>query len=225
MSEAWNTLRSQIEFFAEPFPESAIAFADEHRAEVTPYLVASIARLAEHPEEDANPDYVLHHYAMHILATWRESAAYAPLVRLGHHADDVVYRLLGDSTTESYGRCLASVCDWNPLPLQGLVEDFAASPWSRNAALDAMLTRVFEGDAAREELIAYLIRLGDAEAARWAGPTCSDCSTPSPQACRKEAQSGSSAAVPPAPTVDRPVPTQTRRWGCSKAAAGWSAEF
>ncbi|MDP2826229.1 MAG: DUF1186 domain-containing protein [Sulfuritalea sp.] len=166
MSDAWNTLRAQIEYFSQPFPEAAIAFADAHREEVTPYLVAAIARLADHPDQGANPDYALHLYAMHLLATWRETAAYAPLVGLGHHSEEVVDRLLGGTVTESYGRCLASVCDGDLGLLQGLVEDETASYWARNAALDAVMTRVFEGDASREELIAYLMRLGDAEAAR-----------------------------------------------------------
>ncbi|MDP1610392.1 MAG: DUF1186 domain-containing protein [Sulfuritalea sp.] len=166
MSDAWNALRAQIEYFSQAFPEAAIAFADAHREEVTPHLVEAIARLADHPDEGVNPDYALHLYAMHILAAWRETAAYAPLVRIGHHSEEVVDQLLGGTVTESYGRCLASVCDGNLGLLQGLVEDEAASYWARNAALDAVMTRVLEGDASRDELIAYLMRLGDAEAAR-----------------------------------------------------------
>lgn len=166
MSDAWNTLRSQIEFFSKPFPEEAIGIANVHRAEVTPFLVESIARVAENPALGEDPDYVLHLYAMHLLATWRETSAYAPLVRLGHHPEEVVEQMLGDAVTESYGRCLASVCDGDLSPLRGLVEDAGAAHWARNAALDALLTRVLEGDAARDDLIAYLMRLGDAEAAR-----------------------------------------------------------
>lgn len=166
MSNVWNTLRSQIEYFTQPFPEKAIAFADAHREEVTPHLVAAIARLADHPEEGGDPDYMLHLYAMHILATWRETAAYSPLARLGHHPEDVVEQLLGEAVTESWGRCLASVCDGDLGLLKGLVEDEAASYWARNAALDAVMIRVLEGDASREELIAYLMQLGDAEAER-----------------------------------------------------------
>jgi hypothetical protein len=166
MSNAWSELREQIEYFSQPFPEAAIAFADAHREEVTPFLVAAVARLADYPEEDANPDYVLHLYAMHLLAAWRETTAYAPLVRLGHHPDEVVEQLLGDTVTESYGRCLASVCDGDLAPLKGLVEDPAAAHWARHAALDAIMVRVFEGEASRDDLIAYLMPLGEAEAAR-----------------------------------------------------------
>lgn len=170
MSDVWNALRAQIEFFSQPFPEAAIAFADAHREDVTPFLVESIARLADHPDEGANPDYMLHIYAMHLLATWREKTAYAPLVRLGHHSEDVVAQLLGDTVTESYGRCLASVCDGDLSLLRGLVEDHAAAHWARHAALDAIMVRVFEGDASRDDLIAYLMRFGDAEATRLRQP-------------------------------------------------------
>ena len=170
MSDVWNALREQIEYFSQPFPEAAIAFADTNREEVTPFLVEAIARLADHPEEGANPDYVLHLYAMHLLASWRETSAYAPLVRLGHHPADVVEQLLGDTVTESYGRCLASVCDGDLAPLKGLVEDPSAAHWARHAALDAIMVRVLEGDASRDELIAYLIPLGEAEAARLRQP-------------------------------------------------------
>jgi hypothetical protein len=166
MSDPWNTLRAQIEYFSQPYPEAAIEFANAHRAEVTPYLVESVARVADHPENGADPDYVLHLYAMHLLASWRETAAYAPLVRLGHHSEDVIEQLLGDTVTESYGRCLASVCDGNLAPLKALVEDSAAGHWARHAALEALMVRVLEGDASRDELVAYLIPLGEAEAAR-----------------------------------------------------------
>ena len=170
MSDAWSTLREQIEYFSQPFPEAAIAFADAHRDEVTPHLAEAIARVADHPEEGANPDYVLHLYAMHLLASWRETSAYAPMVRLGHHSADVVEQLLGDTVTESYGRCLASVCDGDLAPLKDLAEDPAAAHWARHAALDAMMVRVLEGDASRDELIAYLLPLGEAEAARLRQP-------------------------------------------------------
>jgi len=164
----WDTLRPQIEQFATPFPEAAITFADVHRDEVTPYLVEAIARVAADPAVGEDPDYVLHLYAMQLLASWRETAAYAPLVQLGHHPEAVVEHLLGDTVTESYGRCLASVCDGNLSLLHVLAEDAAASHWVRDAALTALTVRVLEGDASRDDLLAYLIRLGDAEATRLA---------------------------------------------------------
>lgn len=166
MSENWNTLRAQLEYFSRPFPQAAIAFADAHRDEVAPFLIESLTRMAADPSTAEDSEYVLHLYAMHLLATWRDTRAYAPLAALGHHSEDVLDIVMGDVITESYGRSLASVCDGNIAPLQTLFEDVQASHWARTAALEAWGTRVIEGDSARDDLLQYLMSRGDIEAAR-----------------------------------------------------------
>jgi len=170
MSEIWSTLLPQIEYLRKPFPEAAIEYANTHRVEVTPYLVDVLARVAADPGLASNSDYVLHLYAMHLLASWREPSAYLPMVRLGRHDEAIVEVIMGDTVTESYSRCLASVCDGNLAPLKELIEDRSAGHWPRNAALDALMVRVLEGDGERDELLAYLMQLGDAEAARLRQP-------------------------------------------------------
>ncbi len=166
MSDNWNTLRPQIEYFSRPFPRPAIAFANAHREEVAPFLIESLTRIAADPSIAEDGEYVLHLYAMHLLATWRDARAYAPLAALGHHPDDVLDIVMGDVITESYGRSLASVCDGDIAPLQALFEDAQASHWARTAALEAWGVRVIEGDSARDDLLHYLMARGDSEAAR-----------------------------------------------------------
>lgn len=166
MSKNWNVLRSQLEYFSRPFPRSAIAFANEHREEIAPFLIEALSRVAANPSIADNSEYALHLYAMHLLATWRDTRAYGPLVALGHHSEDVLETVMGDVITESYGRSLAAVCDGNIEPLQALFEDTQASHWARNAALDAWMIRVIEGDSLRDDLLQYLISCGDIEAAR-----------------------------------------------------------
>jgi len=82
----------------------------------------------------------------------------------------VLDAVLGDRVTEIYGRCLASVCDGKLEPLKTLFEDTQASFWSRVAALNAMVVRVMEGDAAREEVVQYLAKQGDMQARRLRAP-------------------------------------------------------
>ncbi|MGV8899181.1 MAG: DUF1186 domain-containing protein [Burkholderiaceae bacterium] len=170
MSENWNTLRAQLEYFSSPFPHSAIAFANAHREEVAPFLIESLTRMAADPSIAENEEYVLHLYAMHLLATWRDARACVPLAALGHHPEDVLDIVLGDVITESYGRCLASVCDGDIAPLQALFEDVDASHWARNAALEAWAVRVIEGDSVRDDLLQYLMLRGDIEADRLRRP-------------------------------------------------------
>jgi len=165
MSEIWNELRPQLEFIHRPFPIEAVALACVHRDEVAPHLIAALEQTGEHPEL-ADGDYMLHLYAMHLLAAWRDGRAYRPLLRLGHYSDDVLEGMMGDTTTDSYGRCLASVCDGDLAPLKALVEDVDAGFWARGAALEAMAVRVLEGDDDHATLAAYLAEYGDAEATR-----------------------------------------------------------
>lgn len=167
MESNWNTLRAQIEYFSTPFPSQAIAFANEHREELAPHLVEALVQVAANPSiviDDA--DYVLHEYAMQLLASWADTRAYAPLIALGHLDDETLEVLMGDSLTESFDRCLASVCDGDLAPLKALFEDTQASFWARCAALDAMVVRVTAGDNSRDALMQYLTEQGDLEAAR-----------------------------------------------------------
>lgn len=167
MQDNWDTLRAQIAYFSKPFPRAAIAFANEHRAEVAPHLVDVLARVAANPAIVIDdPDYILHEYAMHLLGAWADTRAYAPLVALGHLDEDTLEGVLGDCVTEVYGRCLATVCDGDLEPLKKLFEDTRASYWSRGAALEAMVVRVMEGADTRDALVQYLAEQGDQQAQR-----------------------------------------------------------
>jgi hypothetical protein len=166
MQDPWNTLRAQITSFSKPFPRAAIELAHAHREAVAPHLVEVLTQVAADPGVAANPDYVLHHYAMHLLAVWRDPRALAPLLALKRYNEDDLDMLLGDGLTDVYGRCLASVCDGRIEPLQALFEDPQAGHWVRIAALHALVVRVLEGDGDRDALVQYLIARGEAEAAR-----------------------------------------------------------
>jgi hypothetical protein len=92
------------------------------------------------------------------------------LIALGHLDENTLDAVLGDSVTEAFDRCLASVCDGNLAPLKALFEDTQASFWARNAALDAMVVRVMAGDDSRDALVQYLLARGDLEAQRLRSP-------------------------------------------------------
>jgi hypothetical protein len=170
MQDNWNTLRAQLEKFSKPFPKDAIAFANAHREELAPHLIEVLTQVAADPSSVDDPDYMLHEYALHLLGAWADQRAYAPMVALGHHDEDTLEGLMGDTITESYSRCLATVCDGNLAPLKALFEDTKASHWARLAALNAMVVRVIEGVDSREALVQYLTERGDLEAQRLRQP-------------------------------------------------------
>jgi hypothetical protein len=166
MTDIWAELRPKLEFFSRPFPHEAVALACRHRNEVAPHLIAVLEAIAENPEPARDGEYMLHLYAMHLLAHWRDTRAYRPLAKLGHNGDKTIEDILGDVVTETYGRMLASVCDGDLEPLKQLAEDREACIWSRVAALTALGVRVLEGDGDRDEAIAYLSDLGNRQAQR-----------------------------------------------------------
>lgn len=163
----WPALRAQIETITELYPEAAMAQLDAQRATFAEPMVQVLIDVAADPEPACMPDYALHMLAMHWLAVGRDTRAYAPLIAIGRlDAHLVMDELLGDVVHQSYGRCLAAVCDGHLEPFKTLIEDDKASLWVRMAALDGWAVRVLEGDAERAELIAYLQDLGTREAER-----------------------------------------------------------
>lgn len=164
MSELWSALRPQLEHLATPLPLAALALADTHRDEIAPYLIAELTGLATDLGPVRQDDYVLHLYAMLLLARWRDTRAYRPLVALGHLDENSVDTVFGQLVHDSYGRALASTCDGDLTPLIALAEDPAASQWGRGAALEALAVAAIEGRAARAPVIDFLADFGTREA-------------------------------------------------------------
>jgi hypothetical protein len=163
----WAALRPKLSYLGEAWPAEAVAELDAHAEALAPLLVQELVALAAEPEPvAADPEWALHLIAMHWLAVRRDARAYGPLLAIGALDGHLVMdELLGDVVHQSYGRCLAAVCDGNLAPLRALVENAGASIWVRMAALDGWAVRVLEGQADRAELMAYLADLGEREAA------------------------------------------------------------
>lgn len=164
--EVWTEVHGGLVRLAGAFPADAVALAEAHRHEVAPRLVAELEALAADPAQ-ADEDYMLHLYAMHLLAWWRDRRGLLPLISLVRMPDhDLLDELFGDHLTESLDRCLASMAQGDLAPLEALADDEQASVWARRAALRAMMFCVIEGDAPRDTVLAYLRDLGERQAAR-----------------------------------------------------------
>ncbi len=170
MPEHWELIKSRLTFFAAPFPRDVIELANAHRDELAPYLLEVLAQVAADPGVAENEDYVLHQYAMHLLACWRDVRAYPALLAMGRMVEPTLDAVLGDALTESYGRILAAVCDGDVVPLKALLEDETVTFWVRVAALQALVVRVLEGDDDRQDLLQYLEQLGGCEVKRLRDP-------------------------------------------------------
>jgi hypothetical protein len=156
VTDAWAQVRARLVSFTRPFPHDAIALAEAHRDEVAPRLAAELEAFAADPSQ-ADDDFMLHLYAMHLLAWWRDKRGLPPLLALGHLRDHALLEnLFGDHLTDSYGPCLASMAGGDVQPLMALADDEHASVWARSAALEGLKACVVEGDAERGAIIDYL---------------------------------------------------------------------
>lgn len=157
----WPALAEQLRFQTAPFPADAIQAIAAHKEAVIPELIQILQDTARDPSAASDGNYMLHLYAMHLLAAWRVTDAYAAMVAIGGFGDEQLEMIMGDVITETYGRCLASVCDGNTAPLQAMFENQAISVWSRTAALIAWQVRVISGDNDRAPLLQFLQEQGE----------------------------------------------------------------
>lgn len=164
--DLWERIRPALETMTRPYPLEAIRAAQAAREAVTPHLLDAIERLARDHSPALDRDYTLHLHAICLLAEFRETRAYRPLVELATQAEPVAEELFGDFTGEILGRALASVCDGDIVPLETLIDDEAVSIWIRIAAVSAIAVRALEGDADPAQAVAWLLRWGEQEAAR-----------------------------------------------------------
>ena len=150
---------AQFEWARDTFPEAAVAEAVRRRNEITPALLAILENTATGAELLNGPcydtDVMDHLFAMYLLAQFRETRAYRPLLRIASLPEDLLESLLGETVTDDLGRILASVCGGEIKGIQSLIEDENAGESSRIAALDGLLCLVVAGLKSREEILAY----------------------------------------------------------------------
>jgi hypothetical protein len=137
------------------FPGLAVAQAQQMQAELMPIMLQALTRVADDPDSIAEgDDYLLHIYAMFLLAHWREPAAFPLLVQLFAGDSDLVEETTGDMLTEDLQSLLASVFPGDLAELDQLVCDTTLNPYLRGAAIQCLLVLYVEGAVEREVIAA-----------------------------------------------------------------------
>jgi len=138
------------------FPKRAIEQAIEQKAAIIPHLLQVLEEVAARPEEFADrQDYMLHIFAMYLLAQFREKRAYRPLVTIFSAPGDIPDRLVGDAVTEGLTQIFGSVYDGDPRPLHSLVESANVDGYVRAAAIDTFLVLWASEQMSRDDVVAY----------------------------------------------------------------------
>jgi hypothetical protein len=98
----------ELELYTGRFPMKAMKAAIEQREAITPELLRVLEAVAEDPLAFAKrQDYMLHLFAMHLLAQFREKRAYAPIVKMFSAPGETPFDLAGDTVTDGLKRILA----------------------------------------------------------------------------------------------------------------------
>jgi Protein of unknown function (DUF1186) len=151
---------AELENYTGTFPRLALEGAIAEQEAITPILLATVTEWKSKLEElSERPNYFLHLYAMYLLAQFKESQAYLPIVEFFSVPGDISMDVTGDLATEDLGRILASVCDGNIEPIQHLIENRQANEYVRSSALSSLIILVIQGAIDREVVIKYFEEL------------------------------------------------------------------
>ena len=144
------------------FPLAAMTEIVARRDEMIPHLLSILDECVACPSDFIdNPKCMLPTYASYLLAQFRETRAYRPIIALLKLEEKVVAEIFGDSLTEDLHCVIASVFDGDETPLRGLIEDPKAAEYARGSAgLHTYETLLYSGqlgDAAVESYFRELL--------------------------------------------------------------------
>src|SRR5215218_4121223 len=134
----------------EGMPIEAIRAATADQSTVAPLLLDAIDRCEPKDEIEENGLFV----AFHLLGQWREKSAYRTLSRFLRRPD--VELILGDATTETSHKVLASVFDGDPRPIYDIILDPEADEFVRGRVFDALVILVLRGELDRTAVADFL---------------------------------------------------------------------
>lgn len=151
---------SQLERNTGTFPREALENAIAEREAITPVLIETLKKCKDNLNnllED--PDYILHLYALYLLAQFREKLAYPVIIDFFSLPGEDAMDVTGDVVTEDLGRIIASVFDGDLNPIKQLVENLQASEYIRGAALESLMVLFPNDIISRKQIIEYFEEL------------------------------------------------------------------
>jgi hypothetical protein len=169
------------------FPRQAVEAAIAYREAITPHLLHALEEVANAPETFASrEDYMLHTFAVYLLAQFRERRAFPLLIKILEAPADIPDELFGDTITESLKNILGSLYDGDPEPLKRLVEHDDVNEYVRGAAVEAFLVLAYTGQISREEVVRYYQSLFRGKLTRkygqvWNDLACAVADLPAPE--------------------------------------------
>jgi len=151
---------TELEYYRGMFPLEALLSSVANRDLIIPELLSILETSVKDIEKLINePDYMLHMYAMYLLAQFREPRAYPLIAEFFTAHGEVADEATGDVVTDSLSRILASVSCGDDSLIKAMIENEDADEYVRDAAVRALVTLVACGEKPRDEVISYFHQL------------------------------------------------------------------
>ena len=151
--------------YSEPasFPKAALNEIIARRDEMIPHLIAVLDSAHANPLEYLDgPQVMQPTYAAYLLAQFRETRAYRPLLALLNLEGDLAQQFFGGSITEDMYNILACIFDGDEVPLRALIENPLADEYARaSAGLRTYPALIHAGQITPSEVERYFHQLLD----------------------------------------------------------------
>jgi hypothetical protein len=177
----------RLKFETGKFPREAMQAAIAHREEIIPELLREIEAISADGQNIAQRrESNLLIVAVFLLAQFRETRAFKPLVRMISLPGETPFDLFGDTITEDLASLLGTLYDGDHQALERLIESDETNEYVRSAALDSFIVLERSGQMPRETVIDYYRKLFQGRLKRefshvWNGLVCSCADLPAPE--------------------------------------------
>ncbi len=143
------------------FPKKALQEIIARKEEMIPHLLAILESVHADPAAFIGGPKAVHCiYAAYLLAQFRETRAYRPLMALMNLGERIPQDLFEDSITEDMHNIVASVYDGDEEPLRNLIENHDADEFARACAgLETYPVLVHAGVMTMESVEGYFREL------------------------------------------------------------------
>mgnify|MGYP001791596793 CR=1 FL=1 len=134
------------------FPRQALEKAIEEKEVIAPILLNILSESKNRIEDLYNDfNYILHIYALYLLAQFREQKAYPLIIDFFSVPGDISLDVTGDVVTDDLGRILACVNHGDIKLTKKLIENPEVNEYVKSAAIKSLVISVVQGIIDREE--------------------------------------------------------------------------
>lgn len=149
-----------LKYYNKIFPRATLKEVISNKEEYIPVLLNTLDEINKDPGLFSdNGDYMLHLYALYLLAQFREKRAFSKIIKLISGYPDEVDSLLGDTITDGLSSILYSVYDGNINDIYRVIENPDIDEYVRGAVMDLYMKLYTDSLLEHKSVVDYLRNL------------------------------------------------------------------